>query len=619
MREQSHRHSSFNAERGDFRPGPGKSKSSVTRSRRATNLGRLSKVLGLDLLGAALGLSPDAMSILVDGRDHAREQQYAAHLAAKFKDAGIPSTWLDNQDAQVAPDYLHRLRQFAAASSNKIPTRRANFYRLTKAFSGREELLADALEMIPSAVLNVAEGRLDLDDGRFGHINPRLVRANFPDGWLEQAEPDLTDAMLQSLEQLATDEYERSFEEQEQDQLSHAGQVFVSPTVVSEEKTQTNMQPEAAQSDKSKETAMASQRKPATTPSQAPTFKAAGMPTTKPMGHPTAGSRPLPRNMMTAGRPLGTAVTKAVAPPAKAPSMKVPSAMPVMPRAVAPMPVAPVKKAKAATPIADAPVETVKARTIAPRNTVSKEVSMARAIALEEVLKISRRGVKSTLWRDILHSSLPFWGNIRRGTVLFRDELAEGAVKALGLPEGWLDNPSYPPETLAAWVTDETAPMPTALEINAETQPTDTASPAPAAEAVAKPKRDVTKPYAQSKAPAPGKVTMTSTPPAKPPVFPGAAAKVAALAKMDEIKPTYPRALVDTKALESSVQAGQAAVAAAAAAAKTEPATVAVAVAAVSGPTGPLCKALLSIITAKSAEGTFTEGDALSLINKLMS
>lgn len=583
MREQSFRRGSLNSERGEYRPAHSKPKTSSPRSRRATNLGRLGKVLGLDMLAAALGLSQEAIQILVDGRDHAREQQYAAHLAAKFKDAGIPSTWLDNPDAQVTPDYLARLRQFAAASSNKTPIRRANFTRLTKAFAGREEILADALEMIPSAVLNVAEGLLELDDGRFGHINPRLVRAEFPDGWLEQAEPDLTDAMLKALEQLATDDYERSFEELEQEQANYAGQVFINTVAPESQQFNLNLQPEAATSDTSKETDMTAPRQPKAAP-QPPAFKAAGIPATKPMSHPSAGSRPLPRGMMSTGRPVAGATKPPVAPSTAQKLATPPKAMPVMANASA---TSKKKELKAST----AAAIQASSRTIAQRNTVSKEVSMARAIALDELFKIARRGVKVTLWRDILKSSLPFWGNIRRGSVLFRDDLAEGTVKAMGLPEGWLDNPSFPPETLAAWVTDASAPMPASVSTSEDAEPT---------VAPETPKRDAIKPYAQNKAPAPGKVTMASKPPAKPPVFNAPAANT----------PVAP-------APAAPAPVAAAPVAAAPVAAAPVPAPVAVP-ANVGAQPGPLCQALVAIITSKAAEGSFTENDALALITSLM-
>lgn len=671
MREQALRASSSYPDRAEYRPGTGRGKSSGPRSRRSANLSRLARELGgQDLLGAALGLTSEAMTILVDGRDHARENQYGAHLAARLKDAGIPATWLDRQDAKVAPEYLNALRTFAAASSNKAPIRRANFRRIATAFEGREQVLADALEMVVSAIPNVVDGLLEMDDGRFGHMNPRLMRAGFPDSWLEQAEPDLTDEMLLSLEQLATDEYERHFET---DERAHKGQTFVAPPAP--ESTPTP-QPTAAPVDKPKETVMAPKSQPAqpSLPPQQPEFKAGGMPSSKPMAHPSAGgTRALPRSVMAAGRSISGPAAKPIgSAPAKSISRSAPPAqMPQPPAAAAsaaqnpPAAQTPATQNTPAAAQSTAPVAK-HSNPPAPRSTVSKEVSMARAEALEELLKTARRGAKVTLWRDLVGSSLPFWGNIRRGAVLFRDDLAQAVEKALELPKGWLDKPTYPPATIAAWLTDENAPVPEfktpAQGDGAQGQggeagqgaATDNQPTAGAAAAAAKKgagaKRDVTRPFATSKAPQPGRVTMTQNPGLTPPVLPSAATGTSASTDVapgqnalpgfeavdsrEAVGQLYAAAAAGT---ESSADAAspaaavtptQATPSAAAAPSGTPAPTPAAAPApmfglsaaapAVQGQSGPLTQALLSIITAKSAAGTFTETDALALINKLM-
>ncbi|WP_157643863.1 hypothetical protein [Burkholderia ubonensis] len=599
MREHSLRTGSSFQGRGEHRPNYGKTKPATARSKRSVNLGRLGDELGgLDMLGAALGLTDEAVRILVDGRDHAREEQYVAHLVLRLKEAGIPNDWLERQYAPIAPEYLRALRTFAAASSNKAPIRRSNFRRLALAFDGRATLLADALEMVVPSIANVAEGRLEFDDGRFGHINPRLMQAGFPDGWLEQAEPDLTDAMIESVGQLATDAYERELAENEEDLKHTAGQAFVSPspTPVAEP----SVQPVAAPLDTSQETVMAtaSQRQAKSTkPTQptfntpAPQFKAAGMPTgAKPMAHPTAGGAQLSRSVLASGRKLGGApVGKPAAAPAAAPKAA-PKATPAAKKTHA-------APARAATPEAD------ERRTPAPRGTVSKEVSLARAEALEQLLENARRGVKVTLWRDILGSSLPFWGNIRRGAVLFRDELARGVEQAMGLPANWLDHPKFPPKSMAAWVNDPDAPVPTALEAqaaHAEQQhapaPAAAAAPAPAAAAApaapaASTKPSVTKPYARKTAPTPPKVTMTK-PPAAPPVFGGATPAAAA-------------APVTAAPAAAPVETAAAPVAA------TAPSF------AVTGQISPMVSTLLSLIQAKVSAGNFTDADAMKLIHSL--
>lgn len=637
MREQTLRASSAYPDRAEYRPGHGKAKSSGNRSRRGTNLGMLGRELGgLDLLGAALGLSNEAVNILVDGRDHARETQYGAHLAARMKDAGIPATWLDQSNPKISPEYLSVLRKYAAASNNKAPIRRANFRRIASAFDGREQVLADALEMIVSAVTNVAEGQLELDDGRFGHINPRLLRAGFPDGWLEQAEPDLTDAMLLSLEQLATDDYERKFEED----ASHTGQVFVSPAP--ESQNQKPLQPTAAPFDKPKETVMApkpQQQVPASAPApafqpQAPEFKAAGMPSGgRPMAHPTAGTARVSRTVLAAGRKVPGAGTGAAAKLAA-------KTAPTLPPAAAPTP----NPAPAPTPAAAASVTAAQAapdnrRGPNARGTVSKEASLARAEALEKLLENARRGAKAALWRDVLGSSLAFWGNIRRGAVLFRNELAAGVEQALGLPEGWLDKPTFPAPPLAAFMSDKDAPIPPRMTLDgisddstqsadqgagAAQTPTPAATPAPAAKAGststkssgakaggAAPKRDATKPYARTGKPQQPQLTMSQQPPSAPPVFPGAAATNTPSAESKR-----QLELVDTGAPATGTPAAAPQASPAPAPAPAQAPTPQAAP--VAGQPGPLTQALMSVITAKAAAGTFTEVDALALLNKLM-
>ncbi|WP_157639906.1 hypothetical protein [Burkholderia ubonensis] len=559
----------------------------------------------MDVLGAALGLTDEALRIVVDGRGHAREDQYVAHLVHRLKEAGIPAGWTEREAAPLNPEYLRTLREFAAASPNKAPIRRSNFRRLAQAFVGRAEALADALEMVTSSISNVAEGRLEFDDGRFGHVNPRLMQAGFPDGWLEQAEPDLTDDMIAGIVQLATDQYERELVEHEEDLKHTEGQAFVSPspTQVAEQ----SVQPVAAPVDTSQETVMATanQRqaktsKAAQPPSfnaPAPQFKAAGMPAgAKPMAHPMAAGAKIPRSVLASGRKLAGApvAAKKTAPTAAAPAAAPKATQAAKGKAAAPAPVA-----QAAAP------EAAERRTPAPRGTVTKEVSLARAEALEKLLENARRGAKVTLWRDILGSSLPFWGNIRRGAVLFRDDLAEGAVIAMGLPHGWLDNPTYPPATLAAWVTDPDAPVPTPLEIQAAMGEADAASSAKAHAAAAAPAAakspaatpaaapapatpSVTKPYARKTAQSAPQVTMTKAPTA-PPVFEGAAA---AAASAPATQVAAPEAQPAT------------------------PASAAPAIA-VTGQLTPMVSALVSLIQARVSSGTFTDADAMKLIHTL--
>jgi hypothetical protein len=638
MRDFSVRTSSSFHERGDFRPGHVKAnKPQHSRPQRSVNLSRLGEVLGLDILGAALGLSDEAVGIVIQGRGHAREDQYLAHLVLRLKEAGFPGGWTEAEDAPLRPEYLKALREHAAAATNKAPIRRANFKRLAKAFNGRAELLATALDMVAPSISNVAEGRLEFDDGRFGHVNPQLMQAGFPDGWLEQAEPDLTDAMLTGLEQKANDSLERDLAEADDDDLKHTeGQAFVGST----DKT---VQPVAAPVDTSQETVMATanQRQaksttaPVTKPSYrnaTPTFAAAGKPGgPRPMAHPTAGGAKIPRTVMAGGRKIG-----AGAPVAKKTTAAVPAAHQAAPAKTAAVKPAAVKTAavktappaakktavphKAATPAAkkatpapktsSAPAKKAQAvqqellSTPEVRAGITKEASLARAEALNTLLNGARRGTKVTLWRDILGPGLAYWGNIRRGAVLFRDELAQGAIQALGLPTDWFENPTFPPKTLAPWVVDPDAPVPTALEAGVQPQG------APVADGAASgaPKATYPKPFARKTAPRPGLVTTTRAPTSAPvlkaPVFtPPAQADLLAEA------PARPAAAQPAAAQPAAAPVAQAA---------PVVATPAVAPPAlVTGHHSPMVSALLALIDARASTGTLSDTAAMQLIHTL--
>lgn len=228
------------------------------------------------------------------------------------------------------------------------------------------------------------------------------------------------------------------------------------------------------------------------------------------------------------------------------------------------------------------------------RGTITKEASIARANALEQLLEGARRGVKVTLWRDLLNSSLPFWGNIRRGAVLFRDDLASAAEQAMGLPQGWLDNPSFPPPSLAAWLNDPNAPLPVVSGVTPPSAPTEASGQA-AEPPVAKTKR----PYVKKAVPAPTVVMaqghIPAPVPAPVPSGPLAAEPARLVASAPSVEaPPSPNVPAATPApLVSAAVASQ-------------------------GAPGPLCQALMSILSRMAVEGTFTEQDALSMITNLM-
>lgn len=608
--------------RSDYRPGYVKgNKPNHSRPQRSVNVGRLGEALGLDVLGAALGLTEEAVNIVIQGRGHAREDQYFVHLVQKLKDAGLPKGWTEQEDAPLLPEYLKALREFAAASDNKAPIRRTNFKRLAKAFNGRTDVLAEALQMVAPSISNVAEGRLEFDDGRAGHLNPRLMEAGFPDGWLEQAEPELTDAMLAGVESLANEEAEQELASRDDDLKHTEGQAFVgSPT--------TSVQPVAAPVDTSQETVMATSKKssPAATPTfnkPVSTFAAAGMPgAARPMAHPTASGARIPRTVMAGGRPVGGAgAKKATAAPAAAPAAHAvkaaapaPAAAPAAKKAAptaakktaVPAKKAPAHKTAHAAPAVQAPVAAADSSN-GREGVISKEASIARAEAVDKLLNGTRRGVKVTLWRDILGKGLPYWGNIRRGAVLFHDDLAARVEEAMGLPKGWADNPSFPPTSLAEWVVNPEEPIPTLLEAHAGVQGASTADGEPAAAPAAAPKATYPKPYARKTAPRPPLVTTTkaptSAPVLKPPVF---------------TPPNQGDLLSDTHAAQPAAQAQAAAQPAA------QPATPAVAApapapvaAAPAGTHSPMVTALLALIEARSTAGSLTDATVMQLIHTL--
>ncbi|WP_407792331.1 hypothetical protein [Pigmentiphaga litoralis] len=89
--------------------------------------------------------------------------------------------------APITGQVLKKLKGLAASSEDRTPLRRNNFKRLAQAFGERLEVLADALDMRKGSIVEVTDGRLSLDDERFGHLNPRLMLAGFPNGWLNEA------------------------------------------------------------------------------------------------------------------------------------------------------------------------------------------------------------------------------------------------------------------------------------------------------------------------------------------------------------------------------------------------------------------------------------------------
>lgn len=576
--------------------------SSAPRSRLSLAISRMAAVLDLDLLEAALGVSARALQDILSGRGKDQESRYATHLSHHLEAAGIPFSWLNDPSAPLSPEHQASLLELAALSGKKAALRRHNFKKLVKAFEGRLDVLADALEILEPSVSEIATGALPFEDQRFGHINPRLVAAGIPDGWLENPEAEVTPDFVELLNKQAAEDYEQSFSndqdapveqraaEQHQPAASEA-EVSKAAGVEAVAVEQAIDQPGAIAQEGSpnetvvieKEIAMKTQprgAKTTTAPAQSQKeFKAAGIPglagATLPMQPQLGGAKPaIPRGAMASGRTLGKPMSTTKAAPAAAAPQQAQSATPAAGKTF--------KKTKAspATPpvVAPAPapapapeVDLAQAKQSA--ENVDRETSLRRSAALEQLLESARRGAKVTLWRDLLKSSLGYWGNIRRGQVFLRDQLAKDITTALGLPDGWLDNPEFPPPTLAAWVMNADVPLPGAA--------------APASAASAKPKT-----------PKAGARTLTASASMQPPAPQAPEATPVAATPAPAPAPAQPAAPV----------------AAAVAGMDWQPAADAQRVEKL----GPLVTALVSVIQDLGLQGKLTEQDALKLLNGFM-
>lgn len=571
-------------------------------SRQAVNLSRLSAELGADVLGAALGLAEPSLRVLLDGRNPGQEAQYQPHMEHKFEDAGIPLGWLNREHPTLEPEYLQALRMLAAQAPNKAPMRRANFRRLAKAFDGRIGVLADAVEMHQAAVMNVAEGHLELDDYRFNHLNPRLMRAGFPDSWLEEPNPDLSDSMLESLEQLALDGYEQELSSSEAIEQT-VGQAFVSPAPAQVVAAQQQLAAVAAPISPVTTAPIAPKKEKTMEPSDQPQlpqeggallgfakpeFSAAGFPGATPsMPHPAAVAHKVPSRLLAAGRKVAGVGVKGAGvgqPVGKAPAMPVPAAQ-------------------------AAPVKT--------KTAISKDASLARANALNQLLDTARRGAKDALWTHLMGLSLPYWGNIRRGTVLFRDELANRVLDALELPQGWLDTPTFPPATLATWVMDPAVPLPGSEAKKAAKE----AKPEAPAPQVAVKAPGLVKPFARPKTVAQVQILEPVVPEAELPKPQPQVAVADIVAPAPVVEPEAAAPAV-TAVVPVAMTAPAASVAApvveASAAAPVKISLAGFKWSPPQGQPGPICQALVSTLNGMSASGVLTEQDALQMLNQLL-
>lgn len=604
------------------------------RSQRALNLERLAKLIGTDGVAAALVLREEVVKGALAGREQLRPEQLE-HINFHLADAGFPPNWLETKGGPLTPDMEAALRDMAAISTQKAPIRRINFKRLVDAFANRKELLADALEVLPATLNNIVEGTALFDEHRMGHLNPKLYKAGFPDGWLEQGNPELKEEWLQGLETLAADTYEEALSATDQvvkpeplvitDKANTESSVRMGPQTTRVTTITANLtQPVKTQEEPQVATTSA---KKAPTKAKAPAKAKA-----KAAETPAPAATGLSRGALSAGRGVGAALKQALGvkssakPAAAAPVEQPPAATPAPTETAAPVAQAAkpavtkkpaVAKKPAPQPAAQATAEAPKAKTASEStDKISKEQSLIRAGNLEQLFTTARRGAKVCLWRDLMKKSLPYAGNVKSGAILLRDPLANEITTLLGLPEGWLDNATFPPATLFEWVTNPNIPLPTSREdaLSGATKPVSVVKPAPvqaalpsiptasaakiravAAAGRAIPGAKAQKPGAQAAkpaAPAAPAAAPAPAPAATPPVAPQVQA--AAPAPTPAAAPAIP-------------VAGQAAFAWTPAA-NPQP---------VAAP-GPLTQVLVDQLQKMAVAGTFTEQDALQLLYYMM-
>lgn len=600
------------------------------------NLGRMANILSMDVLASALGMAEPVLFKIVQGHDVG--QDYQAHIEHRLREANIPTAWLNQTGAQLGQSLVDGLRRIASTSENKAPIRRQNFQTLIDGFGGSLDIMADSLEMVESSIRAVAAGQLPIDAERFNHINPKLMAAGFPDGWLDQPQAQANPEWLATLKALADAEAQAYAQQDAELRKAHLqaeadaeAKAAEAPSPVqatlldatTESATEhppqaaeasTPVEPKAPPALESKLTVPSvslKESKDMTAKKTTASFKPGNL---QGAVRPSAAAL-LPRGALNAGRALNIKPAAGAAAKASPTAQEKPATLAA--RKVHLIP----KKAAAPAPASAAASSTPEApNTRAGKTPVSRETSSARAIALEQLLSTARRGAKVTLWRDLLKSSLPYWGNIRNGTVLMRDELADSITQHLGLPAGWLDNPVFPPPTLAAWVTDRNAPVPGLATVPAPVAPAVTTPPAARKNAAVSAKKTfaretpsaptllapATAPTStQPSATRPGPTTKPS--PARKTSVAAAPAPAAAPASATSTVELSAAAHASAHATDSLAQAN-AGVFSWRPAADPKP---------IPAP-GPLVQALTLVINQASINGTFTDEDALRLIALLV-
>lgn len=614
-------------------------KPQVVRTTRAVNLGKLAEACDLDVLSAALGVNEHSLRALIDGREQFKDSPHGMHVSVRLGEAGVNPSWLENATSKVDPTQISEIRKLAARSDRKAPIRKSNFKKLAAAFEGRKQLLADALEVVEASIDNILAGRNELDDERFWHLNPRLMDAGFPNRWLEDPNAELTEDLIEGLEEIAADDIERFFDDEDDDHSP-------APVVVAPLKSAVS--PSVPAQLPLQETAA----EPTNVPTQAAPEPLPANPksTVKETTMATSNSNveqkqavTLPRGALAAGRRIGGGAPVASKPVqvVSAPSTEtasvgaptlVPNKMPTlhahpktepvaMPEVQSPVagiqegqqggvnvvvkkrrtlekPQPQVAPAAAATTVAESEATPAPKRKGRPVS-ISKEKSFARFKVLDDMLSSLPRGAKTEFWSK-MGRSLQYAGNIRTGATMFRDELAHQAEETLGVEKGWLDNPT-PVKQFSPWLTEFIqnaggAATPAPLEA--------TQAPAePAAPTVAEP--------ATAPMPAKQEVAAPAAEQAPAPVAP-----VAEPVKAASVKPFARTAAKPTVDVQYPVQEAPEAAASSAATSAFTWAPAEDSAANVNS--GPMTQALCAVLNQLSKDGKFTEQDAMRMIQFLL-
>ena len=582
----------------------GSQKAFVPRSQLVINLRKLVDLMDIDLLSASLGIRESMLRDILSGKDNGDD--YRQFLSQKLDEAGFTHNWLDRSNAQIFPDQIKELRLLASSSAHKAPLRRDNLKTLMAAFDGKLDILADALEVVPNALLKVAQGELVLDDQRFGHFNPVLMRAGFPDGWLDSAQAKIEAKWTEKLTAMAMDQCEAYLSKMDvpppkqlpaisvnapNPQKTNSIIVSLPSSSTLSERTpimpvsflETKSQPSTkGQAPGSSLTSLASQL----AGKAPPVLRGA----TSPAPLPDLNSPKLPLNV---GAIKGAHTLQAI-------------------------PEVPAVSVKAAAPLAPTPHETMS----------ETSVEKLRTQRLEALLEKGRRGIRSYLWVDCLKKSLAFSYSLDKGKVAFTDQLAQEITKALGLPAGWLDTANAPITLAAPWVFDKTTGFPSLDgDSFAQTQATaSTTLPAPLKKiSQLKP---LPKPMAEK--PQVAQVAQTSAPEVQQPL------PFSAEQKQEE-PITAPAAIVAQPVLRAAIQSPSEVRAPAIAAHAPPPASVPLSVAVAAPPVaaseqaspppsflevpagelGPLARVLLHTIELQARQGKLTEKQALEIIYKI--